>query len=107
MRHLSLYCVCCGCSYPDTYKRRGQARSAMGDTKGALEDLAAAAKLLEAVDQSPYAEALKAQGDDRNTAADCYLGRSTLFEVACHPKTVGLVNWAACPVLGQLSVALA
>ncbi len=32
--------------FPDSWKRRGQARSALGDADGALSDLARAAELL-------------------------------------------------------------
>eukprot|EP00775_Hariotina_reticulata_P011921 gene11921-12065_t len=58
--------------YPDTYKRRGQARSALGDTQGALEDLEKAAKLL---DTLPGAEQMAAGGP-----ADCYSERGMLYQ---------------------------
>lgn len=46
----------------------------MGDFTGALEDLEKAAKLLEAADQAGYGAALRAQGDGKDTVADCYQG---------------------------------
>lgn len=48
----------------------------MGNTKGALDDLDKAAKLLEAADKEGLGGLMKAQGgeDPRNTAADCYSG---------------------------------
>lgn len=53
--------------YPDSYKRRGQARSALGDHAGALADLTKAAKLL--------AEAPALDGADGGGGlADCHLG---------------------------------
>ena len=66
--------------YPDTYKRRGQARSAMGNMKGALEDLDKAAKLLETADKDGLGAMMRAQGgeDPRSTAADCYSGENTV-----------------------------
>jgi hypothetical protein len=56
--------------YPDTYKRRGQARSALGDVQGALDDLDKAAKLL--------AE-LPGAADVAGGPADCHAGWSGFF----------------------------
>lgn len=53
------------CRYPDTYKRRGQARSALGDVQGALEDLGKAAQLLA---DMPGGDAVA------GGPADCYAG---------------------------------
>eukprot|EP00878_Enallax_costatus_P029471 GHUV01031958.1.p1 GENE.GHUV01031958.1~~GHUV01031958.1.p1 ORF type:complete len:414 (+),score=144.70 GHUV01031958.1:3-1244(+) len=60
--------------YPDTYKRRGQARSALGDHQGALDDLDKAAQL---VKEFPGAEALQ-QGP--GAEADCLAERGMLYQ---------------------------
>ncbi|KAF8058901.1 SRFR1 [Scenedesmus sp. PABB004] len=59
--------------YPDTYKRRGQARSALGDHAGALEDLDRAAKLM--ADLPAGADALAGGG-----AGDCHAERGMLYQ---------------------------
>lgn len=46
----------------------------MGDAKGALEDLDKAIKLQEAAEQMGFGAALRAQGGNGDTAADCYQG---------------------------------
>lgn len=55
-----------GLRYPDTYKRRGQARSALGDVQGALTDLEKAAQLL--------AELPGGAADAAGGPADCHAG---------------------------------
>ncbi|WIA19383.1 hypothetical protein OEZ85_004006 [Tetradesmus obliquus] len=57
--------------YPDTYKRRGQARSALGDVQGALTDLEKAAQLL--------AELPGGAADAAGGPADCHAERGMLF----------------------------
>lgn len=56
--------------YPDSWKRRGQARSALGDMDGALSDLAKCAELL------PLFEGQSAP----QSQADCLCERGMIYQ---------------------------
>lgn len=86
--------------YADTYKRRGQARSAMGNMQGALDDLDMARKLLEAPEDAGLAGLLnrsRGEADDRNTVADCYSGWLVGVWACCCAFVFGCVWLCAWP----------